>query len=107
MNLKEQERKVEEGLEMLIPKQLVGFEYIKMGVSLAMQSTKIELEKKIYPEIAREYGLSEQYVKSSFTSTIEAGLDKNPENFEEFFGTAGCNTPAKFIKAFAKKMNAK
>ena len=84
-----QERKITKGLDLLIPKHLVGY-----------------LEKEIYSEVAQKYGLTKNYVCLSISRTIDNGYCKNEERFEEFFGTADCYTPAKFIKFFVKKMKA-
>jgi len=101
-----QERKITKGLDLLIPKHLVGYKYLKTDILLAMRSDKINLEKEIYSEVAQKYGLTKNYVCLSISRTIDNGYCKNEERFEEFFGTADCYTPAKFIKFFVKKMKA-
>ena len=48
MELNERERKITEELEILIPKHLVGYKYLKSAILLAIDSERIKLKNDIY-----------------------------------------------------------
>ena len=108
MELNERERKITEELEILIPKHLVGYKYLKSAILLAIDSERIDLKNDIYVKVANEYAASSiREVESRIKTAIESGFAKKIGNFEDFFGRQyiNCCSPARFIKAFVKKFS--
>ena len=102
----EQERKVEEGLDLLLVKRSKRYEYLKTAILLAMDGEKMNLIHDIYPKIAQKYGIKKESISERIIITLEDAYFKNEKAFEDFFGESKYLSPAEFIKAFIKKINA-
>lgn len=95
-----------------IPANLLGYEYLKTGISLCMKDPSYanSMTKRLYPDIARAHNTTSYRAERAIRHAIEIAWDRgDPEAMERYFGwtiskKAGKPTNGEFIATVAEQI---
>lgn len=86
---------------------LKGYRYIAEAVTLVIENSDFAycFNKKLYPLIAKKYGVTPENIERAIRTSIEVAYDRNYDKFERFFGyTLQKPTNTEFILFCAEKI---
>lgn len=95
--------------ELGVPKHLKGYEYMRIAILIAIRdfSTVSNINKRIYPAIAKIYDTSIKNIEYDIRNAIEITWYNDIEHFKKFLNNqfwSDYPTRAEFIAAFATKI---
>ena len=91
-------------LEIGVPTQGYGFDYVEEAVMLWYGGAMRRVSKEIYPNVARKYGIcaTAPQVEKTIRSTIIRSWKERDEMWDIYFHTSKRPTNAEFISRLAK-----
>lgn len=99
-------------LNLGVPAHLKGYHYLREAIIMAQDDLEVvgSITKLLYPEIAKQFGTTDQKVERAIRNAIEVSWSRgNLEAFEELFGytvNAGKSRPtnSEYIARIADKI---
>ena len=76
-------------LALNMPSHRKGFRYLRMGILMCAQDPTLQVTKRVYPEIAKEFGTSKQAVEKAIRAVIDvAWKNRNDNMWRQYFPAA-------------------
>lgn len=76
-------------LALNVPSHRNGFRYLRMGILMCAQDPTLQVTKRVYPEIAKEFGTSKQAVEKAIRAVIDvAWQNRNESLWRQYFPAA-------------------